>query len=426
MSTIITGDPAAASDSLSATIIDATNASPIVVQTSAPHLFSTSDYVYNTGVVGNTGANGTFKIIVIDATHFSLTGSTGTGAYVSGGTSVDVALTPAFTIPSDSDDLDAASVNVALEALADRTQFLAKALREGATLKVAAFTAAGAFSWTPPRGCLAALAFLVGGGGGGGAGIGATTAVNQSSCGGGGGSGGMVAVMALQNLVPGVAVTGSVGTGGNGGVDGVSDAIPGNASSVTASGVTTRGYGGGGGSHMASVYATTSLGVALGGTPGSGVTPAPYIIASGTTFSGGTGHPIGIYSPIAPQCGGHGVDYGQKASVNWTTALAGGPSSLGFAGGNPGTLGSASGTSNGGGAGGGGGAAAATGGNGAGGGVGNNAGTGGNGGVGSAGSLGSGGGGGGAGGFGTGGGGTGGAGGKGGDGMVVILYVSFQ
>jgi hypothetical protein len=68
------------------TVTGATNASPIVVTTGAAHTLSTGDTVTNSGVLGNTAANGTFVITVTDSTHFSLNGSTGSGAYTSGGT----------------------------------------------------------------------------------------------------------------------------------------------------------------------------------------------------------------------------------------------------------------------------------------------------------------------------------------------------
>lgn len=123
MSTIISGNAANVSNSLTRTVIDATFATPVVIQTSVPHLYASGDYVSVSGVVGNTGANGFYPITVIDADHFSLTGSIGTGAWVSGGTAIDVSLTPQFTVPSDADARNAASVNVAFQALADRTQF---------------------------------------------------------------------------------------------------------------------------------------------------------------------------------------------------------------------------------------------------------------------------------------------------------------
>lgn len=69
-----------------ASINDATNASPIVITTSTAHGRSTGNIVTISSVGGNTAANGTWAITVLTATTFSLTGSTGNGAYTSGGT----------------------------------------------------------------------------------------------------------------------------------------------------------------------------------------------------------------------------------------------------------------------------------------------------------------------------------------------------
>ena len=68
------------------TIASATNASPIVITTTQPHGLSTGRTVSIAGVGGNAAANGTFTVTAIDATRFSLNGSTGNGAYTSGGT----------------------------------------------------------------------------------------------------------------------------------------------------------------------------------------------------------------------------------------------------------------------------------------------------------------------------------------------------
>ncbi|GAC1536339.1 MAG: hypothetical protein NVS3B10_00170 [Polyangiales bacterium] len=67
-------------------VTGATNASPIVITTSAPHGLQTQNAVTVAGVLGNTAANGTFQIIALTATTFSLDGSTGSGAYAGGGT----------------------------------------------------------------------------------------------------------------------------------------------------------------------------------------------------------------------------------------------------------------------------------------------------------------------------------------------------
>ena len=67
-------------------VLDATNAPPIVVQTSAAHGCSTGDTVGLAQIGGNTAANGTWVVTYVDATHFSLDTSVGDGAYTSGGT----------------------------------------------------------------------------------------------------------------------------------------------------------------------------------------------------------------------------------------------------------------------------------------------------------------------------------------------------
>lgn len=63
----------------------ATNAGPIQI-TAAAHGRNTGDSVEIFGVLGNTAANGTWVITKVDANNFTLNGSTGNGAYVSGGT----------------------------------------------------------------------------------------------------------------------------------------------------------------------------------------------------------------------------------------------------------------------------------------------------------------------------------------------------
>jgi len=66
-------------------ITGATDASSIVV-TAPGHGFITGDSVVVDNVSGNTAANGTWTITVIDADTFSLDSSSGNGAYASGGT----------------------------------------------------------------------------------------------------------------------------------------------------------------------------------------------------------------------------------------------------------------------------------------------------------------------------------------------------
>lgn len=68
------------------TIAGATNATPIVVTTTTPHLLTRDATVYISGVTGNTAANDFWTITPIDASSFSLQGSVGNGDYVNGGT----------------------------------------------------------------------------------------------------------------------------------------------------------------------------------------------------------------------------------------------------------------------------------------------------------------------------------------------------
>lgn len=80
----VSGQVGSASFRDSGNVTAATNASPIVI-TSASHGLATGDRVTITGVTGNTGANGTFLVTKVSDDTFSLDGSSGTGAYVSGG-----------------------------------------------------------------------------------------------------------------------------------------------------------------------------------------------------------------------------------------------------------------------------------------------------------------------------------------------------
>ena len=59
--------------------------SPIQITTSIANNFTNGQQVFISGVVGNTNANGVFTITVTSPTTFTLNGTTGNGAYVSGG-----------------------------------------------------------------------------------------------------------------------------------------------------------------------------------------------------------------------------------------------------------------------------------------------------------------------------------------------------
>lgn len=68
----------------SGTVTDATNASPIVI-TSAAHGLTNGARITVASVGGNTAANGTFIVANASTDTFELSGSTGNGAYTSGG-----------------------------------------------------------------------------------------------------------------------------------------------------------------------------------------------------------------------------------------------------------------------------------------------------------------------------------------------------
>ncbi len=63
----------------------ASNTAPITINTASPHGLVTGQIITIIGVTGNTNANGTWPIIVTGVSSFTLTGSVGNGAYVSGG-----------------------------------------------------------------------------------------------------------------------------------------------------------------------------------------------------------------------------------------------------------------------------------------------------------------------------------------------------
>lgn len=73
-------------DNASWTVTGATNASPIQITTSVAHSLATGQMVAIHSVGGNAAANGTFTVTVTGANTFTLDGSTGSGAYTSGGT----------------------------------------------------------------------------------------------------------------------------------------------------------------------------------------------------------------------------------------------------------------------------------------------------------------------------------------------------
>lgn len=104
----------------SVSITSSTNASPIVVQTSAAHGRVAGDTVDIYGHQTNTAANGQWIVDVPDATHLSLRSSTGNGVGGATGTVDFLAFGAAFQQPSDGDAANAASVDTPFQAEADR------------------------------------------------------------------------------------------------------------------------------------------------------------------------------------------------------------------------------------------------------------------------------------------------------------------
>src|SRR5207244_4090923 len=83
-----------------ASITAASNATPIVV--TATNTFSEGDVVTVSAVTGNTAANGVWRAVSVSGSGFTLDGSAGNAAYVSGGTAsrVNVQYTLSDAIPS--------------------------------------------------------------------------------------------------------------------------------------------------------------------------------------------------------------------------------------------------------------------------------------------------------------------------------------
>lgn len=79
-------------------VSNATNATPIRITTSSAHGYSDGMQVRIAGVTGNTAANGTWIIDMINSTDFDLLGSQGNAAYISGGTAQRIFLGRAFNM----------------------------------------------------------------------------------------------------------------------------------------------------------------------------------------------------------------------------------------------------------------------------------------------------------------------------------------
>lgn len=72
-SQVISGQTGSASQRHTFTVTDATNATPIVITTSAAHGLQNGQVVTISGVLGNTAANGSFKVANKASTTFELT-----------------------------------------------------------------------------------------------------------------------------------------------------------------------------------------------------------------------------------------------------------------------------------------------------------------------------------------------------------------
>lgn len=464
MSLVLSGNAAHVTTPLLATIIGmANNGSGLIrVQTSAAHHYATDDYVsiITTGTVINTY----FVITIIDATHFDLVGSayTGTGT----GTAKNFSLTPQIQVPTDGDtfSLQLSGMLSALQALADRTQALAKTSIQRTT-RVSLITATGQVV-VPPW----AASFLMlgwGGGGGGGGGMGGRLGFAGEQYASGGGGAGAKPGIAIRSVFGATRLDVVIGAGGAGGAGSAGAASPasaaigsfGTSSTVTytdgtfpgaSAGIFSGGSAGGGGSNDVKATATSIPVYTPGGDAGpagfhrsnasekrSHTAPGPRNMfdidnAAGVISVPGGAWPVGYYTgPIGQMS--HGEGGASMATAGFATYAAGlsydgAPSEGGFAaGGTAGTEGAAGGGNHRPGAAGGGGGAGpfGAGGNGGNGGAGGTGVVGSNGTAGAAGAANSGGGGGGGGGGGysnTTSAGNGAAGGAGGSGAVWIIF----
>jgi hypothetical protein len=332
-----------------------------------------------------------------------------------------------FLIPDDSDPPQAAVVNVANEALGDRTAYLKARLTElEAKLprtKSQTFLADG--TWTAPAGCTRAILIGCGGGGGGG-GCRSSGTADLSLVPGAGGGGGAVEGVAIVEVVGGVTYSIAVGAGGasgangngtnNGGDGGYTQFIAPGAPPV----VIAEFCGATGGLGSTSSYSSSTLLVIVPGGPALASSKAAER-AEPFTWAAGTNVPF-----LAIATEGHGGNGGGPQGGGNLYLRRGAGSRRGYEGGVGGTHGNDAGNKAGGSPGGGGGAGPY--GNGANGGNGGNAnqsGAGANGanGQAAAANSGAGGGGGGSGGHGTTGSASGGTGGAGGSGRLTVIWI---
>jgi hypothetical protein len=223
----ISGDQAQVTTPLGANIVGtaANGSGEIRVQTFAPHLFATGDYVHIVTVTG-TIIDVYSNIVVIDATHFDLPGSVWINTQT--GTATDFSLTPQIQVPTDGDtaSLQLSGMLSALQALASRTQALAQRQKQ-ASSQILFVTATSTI--VVPEWVTHFLILGCGGGGGGGGGMGGLdgTDLNQYSSGGGGGGAELGCVLVPKFATTKLTVT--IGTGGAGGAGSAHAPVPADA-----------------------------------------------------------------------------------------------------------------------------------------------------------------------------------------------------
>lgn len=264
-----------------------------------------------------------------------------------------------FTIPDDADPEDASSINVALEALGDRTKFNKQQLADYLALRsprmrVIEFLTSGTYTPDAASRIVAAWATGCGGGGAGGTGINGTLTVNRWMCGGGGGGAALLGTIPLI-LVPGTTYNVDVGAGGisqiaqgGTGADGGDTVIRDGATVLAAFGGAQGGRGAIGGDSP-SLWLT----FALGGAPRAGM---PSVIfgdpTKGMRFD--TSDAMWVASSLQFRLAAGQGGFGCGGSTN-PASSAGAPNPYGnFPGGAGGMQGTDSGTQRGGGGGGGG------------------------------------------------------------------------
>lgn len=150
MSTIYAGRPGNETIPTPLVVTNATNATPIEIQTSAAHGLASGERVLISGVVGNAAANALAYIVVTDADKFLLYATftpggwvsspiAGSGGYVSGGSVQPLGFATTLQLPSDGDPINAASVNNATEGEADREAWLVERTGAYRLVEVATF-----------------------------------------------------------------------------------------------------------------------------------------------------------------------------------------------------------------------------------------------------------------------------------------------